>query len=183
MVNLMIYTTHLELRPFAESDLDAIHQLWIDVEIRRYIFDGKIIARDFVAEEIAASMARFTEDGTGLWSVAQRGIEAMIGFCGYRHFHEPPELELLYGISPAYWGRGLATEATRAMIRYGFEQIGLDLVKASADAPNTASFRVMEKAGLQFEKRIMAGGLDTIYYALQRKDFQPDDSYYQLTQR
>ena len=61
------------------------------------------------------------------------------------------------------------------MIRYGFETLGFDEIIASADAPNEASFRVMEKTGMTFQKRVLIDGLDTIYYAVSRADFQADD--------
>ena len=101
----------------------------------------------------------------------------MIGFGGYRFFHEPPELQLIYGLAPAYWGQGLAAEAARAMIRYGFEILRLDEIIASADAPNEASFRVMKKAGMTFQKRLLLDGLDTIYYVISRQDFEAIDSF------
>jgi ribosomal-protein-alanine N-acetyltransferase len=176
----MIETTRLRLRPFAAEDLDDLHQLWTDPEVRRYLFDGEIIPRERVEAEIAASISHFETHGFGLWSVFPKDSYELIGFCGYRFFHDPPELQLLYGMSPARWGRGLTTEAARAMIRYGFEELGFTRIIASADAPNAASLRVMEKSGMAFEKQILIGGLNTVCYALAREAFQPDDSLYLL---
>ena len=73
-----------------------------------------------------------------------------------------------YGIAPGHWGRGLATEAAVAMIRYGFDVLGFARIQASTDAANTASVRVMERAGLRFWKREMTNGLDTIHCAIHR---------------
>lgn len=178
MLNIVIETARLHLRPFAPSDLQDLHRLWTDPEVRRYLFDGEIIPRARVAEEIASSLERFKAQGCGLWSAFPRGERELIGFCGYRFFHEPPERQLIYGFAPTHWGRGLATEAARVMIRYGFEELALTRVLASADAVNAASLRVMEKAGMTFEKRVMIGGLDTIYYTLPREAFQPDEATY-----
>ena len=97
--------------------------------------------------------------------------EALIGFCGFWFFHEPPRLELLYGIAPAYWNRGLATEAARAMMRYGFEELSFERIEASTDAANLASSKVMERAGMSFWKREPTNGLDTVYYAISREAF------------
>jgi ribosomal-protein-alanine N-acetyltransferase len=112
--------------------------------------------------------------------VSLRQQPGLIGFCGYRPFHDPPKLQLLYGFYPDQWSKGLATEAARAMIRFGLEALGLPSVIASADAPNTASLRVMEKAGMTFDRREMINGLDTISYSLVRQDFKPDDSFYEV---
>ena len=85
-----------------------------------------------------------------------------------RYFHEPPKLELLYGIAPPQWHKGLATEAARAMISYGFKELSLVRVEASTDAANLASYRVMERAGMSFWRRETTNGLDTVYFEISR---------------
>ena len=55
--------------------------------------------------------------------------------------HQPPQLELLYGIAPEHWNKGLATEAANAIIRHGFDTLGFERIEASTDAPNAASVR------------------------------------------
>ena len=92
------------------------------------------------------------------------------------HFHDPPQLELLYGIAPEYWNRGFATEVSLAMMRYGFEVLGFERIDASTDAPNRASVRVMEKAGMKFEKCVGTRGLETVYYSIWREAFEMGES-------
>ena len=175
-----IQTAGLRLRPYTRDDLDALHRLWTDPDVRRYLLDDEIVARAFVANEIEQNLVLFETRGFGQCAIRLKGDEALIGFCGYRFFHDPPELQLMYGIAPAYWGRGLTTEAARAMIRFGFEEQGFDKIIAAADAPNTASLRVMEKAGMMFQKRIDVDGLDTIYYVITREDFETDETAYRV---
>ena len=170
-----IETARLLLRLYAKTDLDDLHRLWTDPDVRRYLFDDKILARQSVAAEIEQSLACFETQGFGQWAVFLKGHKALIGFGGYRFFHEPPELQLIYGLAPAYWGQGLAAEAARAMIRYGFETLRFDEIIASADAPNEASIRVMKKAGMTFQKRLLLNGLDTIYYVISRATFEAID--------
>jgi ribosomal-protein-alanine N-acetyltransferase len=74
----------------------------------------------------------------------------------------------------------LATEAARAVVRYGFEELRFTCIRASADAPNAASLRVMERAGMSFEKRLNLHGLETVYYILPREAFQLDDAFYSV---
>jgi ribosomal-protein-alanine N-acetyltransferase len=163
-----IETTRLRLRPVTLADLNAIHEIWIDSGVRRYLWDDEIISIEQAASVIETSMASFEENGHGLWVVCPRDEETIIGFCGYWFFHDPPELELLYGIRTNEWGKALATEAARAMIRYGFDNLSFDRIQASTDALNQASVRVMEKAGMSFDKQILTDGLDTIYYSIRR---------------
>ena len=175
---IRIETARLALRPFRMRDLGALHALFIDPGVRRYLLDDQIVSRDWVANEIRTSEEQFARRGFGLWSIFLQGDDAPAGFCGYRYYHQPPELQLIYGLAPAYWHRGLASEAARAMIRCGFEEHGFHTVVAAADPPNAASIRVMEKVGMTFEKRVVVDGLDTVYYRLARADFELGDEVY-----
>jgi RimJ/RimL family protein N-acetyltransferase len=169
-----IETARLRLRPFTLDDVDDLHRLWTEPGVRQYLWDGEVIPRERAESIIKTSLALFEAQGFGLWVVLPEMDEALIGFCGFWYFHEPPKLELLYGIAPAYWNKGLATEAARAMIRHGFEELSFVRIEASTDAANLASLRVMEQAGMSFLKRELSNGLDTIYYDISREAFDRD---------
>ena len=175
-----IRTARLSLQPLSLEDLDPLVALWTDPGVRRYLFDDEIISRELASAEIVDSIKRFETDGCGLWGARLHDETSLIGFCGYRFFHDPPELQLLYGFHPDHWSKGLATEAARAMIGFGFERLGLEYVVASTDAPNIASIRVMDRAGMKFDRRETIDGLDTIYYRLDRKDYGPVTPSYEL---
>ena len=176
----VITTARLRLQPLSHDDLEPLLALWTEPGVRRFLFDDEIISREQVTAEIDNSIRRFETDGCGLWGALPREETKLIGFCGFRFFHDPPELQLLYGFHPDHWSKGLATEAARAMIGLAFERLGLQRVVASADAPNIASLRVMERAGMKFDRRQTVNGLDTVYYRLDRQDYVPDSSLYEL---
>jgi len=182
LTNTAITTARLSLRPLRLDDLEAMHALWTESGVRRFLFDDQIISRNQAVDEIVQSIERFETDGCGLWGASLRPNTEIIGFCGYRPFHDPPRHQLLYGFHPDHWSKGLATEAARAMIRFGFERLGFECVVASADAPNHASLVVMEKAGMTFDHRETINGLDTVSYKLERQDFTPDNSFYEVSQ-
>jgi RimJ/RimL family protein N-acetyltransferase len=66
----------------------------------------------------------------------------IVGFVGFRPFFDPPELQLLHGLLPSHWGRGLAAEAVRTAMRCAFDRLGFEEVRAATDVPNGASVRV-----------------------------------------
>ena len=181
MTQPRIETTRLELRPLTTGDVDDIHRLWIQPDVRKYLWDDEVIPRVRAASVVEESSALFQASGFGVWGMFPRGEETLIGYCGYWFFHDPPQLQLLYGVAPTEWGKGLATEAARALIRYGFEELSFDRIIASADAPNLASLRVMEKAGMSFDKRVFINGLDTVYYTISREEFHAGDSYFKVS--
>lgn len=170
MATRVIETARLILRPITTRDVEMLHQIWIEPEVREYLWDGEIITTDRVRSLIDASLQSFNEQGFGLWAIWLHHTDSLIGFCGFWFFHDPPKLELLYGVSSPHWHRGLATEAARAMLNYGFGELSFDRIEASTDVANLASIRVMEKAGMTFWKREITNGLDTIYYAISRED-------------
>jgi ribosomal-protein-alanine N-acetyltransferase len=122
MTALEINTARLRMRPLTADDLDDIHSLWTDPQVRKYIWDNEIISRERAASIVEKSTEMFEAERVGLWGVHLCDREDLIGFCGFWIFRNSPELQLLYGISPKHWGAGLATEVARALIRYGFQQ-------------------------------------------------------------
>lgn len=87
-----IETSRLRLRPVTGADLGAIHRLWIDPGVRKYLWDDEVIPVKQAASAISASQSMFEEDGYGLWVVCPRDEETIIGFCGYWFFHDPTAL-------------------------------------------------------------------------------------------
>ena len=176
-MNAQLETERLILLPFAAEHAGALHELWNEPGVRRFLFDDQVVPRARVDEAIASSRASFDQRGFGLWAAFPRqtgersgALDALLGFTGFHEFHEPPVLELLFGVHPDHWGRGLASELARRMIGHAFDELGFERVVASTDAPNSASVRVMEKSGLRFAARSERAGVDTITYALDARD-------------
>ena len=158
----MLETERLLLIPFDREHVPFLHRLWTDPEVRRYLWDDRIISVDEAAEVVEASL-----QGPGMWVLRRDGED--IGFCGLRSIgdsDDPPQVEILYALLPAHWRQGLATEASREVLRYAFEDLGLDRVYAGADPPNARSFPVMERLGMTFDSRREIHGLDAIYYVI-----------------
>jgi ribosomal-protein-alanine N-acetyltransferase len=166
-----IATTRLRLRPFSLGDVDNLHMLWNEPGVRKYLWDDQPVPREQVESIIEHSIALFTDHGFGLWAVLSHTADELMGFCGFWHFHEPPKLELVFGIEPTRWNQGFASEILTAMLRYGFEKLSFQRIEASTDYANQASARVMERAGMTLWKRETTNGLDTIYYAISRQEF------------
>ena len=174
-----IETDRLTLRPFAPEDVGALHRLWNDPQMRKFLWDDAPVSREQTAAEIERSRASFAEHRFGHWLVSARERPSVLGFSGLRRFGDPPEVEVLYGVDSMHWGLGLATEAAAAVLRYGFENLGLERILAGADAPNAASFRVMEKLGMQFLRRAEEDG-EIFYYAVSRRAFRVSEGWYRV---
>lgn len=165
-----IATPRTTLRPLGPADATALHALWTAPGARRHLWDDEAIAPARTVALAARSAALHRECGAGLWGAHLLDGGALVGFAGYWHFHEPPVLELGYGVAEAHWGRGYATEIAGALVRYGFDTLGLAEIQASADAANTASARVLAKLGFRLARRAASGGSDLCFYQLPRAD-------------
>jgi ribosomal-protein-alanine N-acetyltransferase len=173
-------TERLRLRPYGPADVETLLRIFGDLEVRRHLFDGQVMPREWVEQEAAANEKLFAERGYGVALVYRRdrspasgGGEAEpqgapIGFAGFRPFFTPPELQLLYGLLPEAWGRGYATEVALALVERGFDQLGLDEVIGVTDPPNRASMRVMERAGMRFVEVLRRDDKDAVYFRIRR---------------
>ena len=166
-MSIILTSRRLTLQPLTSVHTDVMHALWTDRGVRRYLWDDMVITRERAAEAIAASDADFAARRYGLWAVIENESGQIAGFCGLRSSDEGAP-ELLYGLWPRFWGKGLATEAAQAVLSYAFA-LGHEVVVAATDVPNDASARVLERLGMRFERRGKLNGLDTLFF---RKSYQ-----------
>lgn len=144
-----IHTPRLRLRPSREEDLSALHALWTEPEVRRYLWDGEVIPRERAMEILAKSEESFRRRGFGIWAAFVVGEPGLAGFAGLRVVGGTEEVEILYGLHPRVWGLGLATEAADALIAHAFARAWAQCIWARADAPNEASVAVMKRLGMK----------------------------------
>ena len=164
-------TERLELRPFEAADLDDLHVLFTEPDVRRHLLDDEIMSLEWVEDEIAKSEARFADNGCGLWTLRELSGGGLVGFVGFRPFFDPPELQLLYGFLPSHWGRGLATEAASAAVGYAIESLGFDDVRAATDVPNVASIAVLERLGMEEWERTDGGDAGTVFFRVAAEEW------------
>jgi RimJ/RimL family protein N-acetyltransferase len=164
-------TERLRLAPFAPADEDALLALYRDDHVRRYLLDGALVDRAWVRAEIEASQRRFAAGSLGIFAARVRDDDRLAGFAGFRPDHQPPVLELLYALLPAFCGRGLAAEMARAMLRLAFDGRGHDAVRAAVDVPNHASIRLLERLGMTVERTSPGAFGPMLHYVLPRERF------------
>lgn len=149
-------TERLVLRRFTEADVDNLLELDSDPEVMRFLTGGKPTPRDVIQHEILPRFLHYYERfaGFGFWAAIDKSTGQFLGWFEFR----PPEgrgldeADLGYRLKKSAWGKGYATEGSRALIRKGFTELGVRRVVAETMAVNTASRRVLEKAGLTLER-------------------------------
>ncbi|NQT61385.1 MAG: GNAT family N-acetyltransferase [Candidatus Marinimicrobia bacterium] len=168
-------TPRLILREFTEMDIDNLVELDSDPQVTLYINGGKPTARHHVSEKIIPRIMQYYRelDRQGIWAAIEKSSGAFMGWFHLRPNREnAAETELGYRLKQKYWGQGIATEGSLALVKKGFEELGLDVIMAAADPANGASRRVMEKVGLKYEKEMMEpDGFVIVRYRLDHEDY------------
>lgn len=157
-------TSRLELRPLSLADTEPLHALWTAPGVRRYLWDDEVIPLDQTRAVVAESMRLVETAGCGLWGARLHSAAELAGFGGYWFFHEPPRLELLFGLAESHWGKGLATELASALLTLGLTRCGFPEILASTDAANGRSVRVLTRLGFVLERQATSKGLDTLFF-------------------
>ncbi|MFB7135081.1 GNAT family N-acetyltransferase [Streptomyces sp. NPDC056237] len=151
---IFLETDRLTLREFTAADTDHLVALDNDPEVMRFINGGRPASREAIQER---TLPRLLLDhpcwgARGYWAAQDRATGAFLGWFEFRPLRQdsPAVVELGYRLNRTAWGRGCATEGSRALIHKGFTELGVERVTANTMAVNARSRRVMEKSGLSF---------------------------------
>jgi RimJ/RimL family protein N-acetyltransferase len=152
--NVFLETARMYFRQFEATDAPLLFELDSDPEVMRFISKGQPTPLAKIQNEIIPKFLNYYRQSPpqGFWAAHLRDSGDFIGWFHLRPSTLPvAEMELGYRLKRVAWGRGLATEGSRALLEKAFNHCGYDKVCAHARAINLASRRVMEKAGLKFE--------------------------------
>ncbi|HEV2914647.1 MAG TPA: GNAT family N-acetyltransferase [Pyrinomonadaceae bacterium] len=145
---IIVETERLILRTWLLNDLKDFLEIYGDPEVWRYVDPNGVLRNETAARRsLMRGQAYQQEHGFCHWAVVEKSRGRVIGACGFNLFRGGPQLELVYHFARLYWGRGYATEAVRACLRYASEKLGAPEIVASIDSENLASRRVLEKIG------------------------------------
>jgi ribosomal-protein-alanine N-acetyltransferase len=171
--SIILETERLILRLLTVDDLDALAALYADPEVRRYFPDGTR-TREETREELDWIIeVYYGRYGYGLWATVLQETGAFIGRCGLLpwEIEGRTEVEVAYLLDPGYWGRGLATEAARAIVEHAFATLPVERLICMVDPENRASRNVAEKVGMSllWDDYVDEYGPAHVY-AIQRSD-------------
>ncbi len=171
-----IETERLLLRGWREGDLEPYARMCADPEVMRFIGNGSILNREQGGEQVSRFVRHWEERGFGLWALEEKRSGTFVGFAGLAYQGDWDEgghkTEVGWGLDRAFWGRGLATEAARASVAYGFETLGLERIISIIQPANAASRRVAEKAGLASRGETRWRNSSVVWYAIDRGQWE-----------
>lgn len=149
------------------NDLDALAAIYADADVRKYFPDGTLTHEQSREELEWIIDVYYGQYGFGLWATTLKETNEFIGRCGLLPWtiDGRQEVEVAYLLAKAHWGRGLGTEAARAILAYGFEQLHLSRLICLIDPANEASVKVAVKIGMSLEREAEIDGETTLVYS------------------
>jgi RimJ/RimL family protein N-acetyltransferase len=170
-------TSRLSLRRWREDDVPAMAAINADPEVMRWIGAGTPIEENATAAGTARSEQHWKTHGFGLFAVEIRATGQLAGFTGLNTPYLLPEVlpavEIGWRLGRQFWGRGIATEAARAALDFGFTDRGLDRIVSIHKVGNDTSGRIMQKLGMQLDREITDGhGHRVRVYAISQDEFR-----------
>jgi ribosomal-protein-alanine N-acetyltransferase len=144
-------TERLLLRETRPSDRDALHASYSDPEVSGWFLDDPHVTVELV-EDILNRFMKNHGDGIGItWAIESRQSGELLGTCGHERVEVGAEGEVGFDLGRAHWGKGLMTEALRAVLTFGFRTMGLQKVVADPRADNVQAIRLLEGLGFRGE--------------------------------
>lgn len=174
----VLETDRLMLRQVDTDDAESVLRYLSDQEVMKYYGLEPFDSINDALDEISWYQSIF-EENTGIrWGITIKNQNEVIGSCGFlnripKHYRS----EIGFELSKDYWGQGIASEALKAICKYGFEQLNLQRIEALIEPPNLSSQRLVERLGFIREGLLRnyeftSGKFDDLYmYSLLRKEF------------
>jgi [ribosomal protein S5]-alanine N-acetyltransferase len=155
----VLETERLRLRELVDDDAPQVFELFRHDEVTRY-YDVETMTDVAPAQALITFMVQRYGSRAGIrWAIEDRLSRRFLGTIGFNTINQGAHKGLIgYELVPPAWGRGLATEAVRAVVRFGHDEIGLNRIEAVVMLENQASVRVLEKAGFSEEGVLRAFG-------------------------
>jgi RimJ/RimL family protein N-acetyltransferase len=172
----VIETERLVLRKPRVDDADALHDVYSDPEVMRYIGTGETFDRDETRAWLEKALARWAANRFGHFVIERDGT--VLGRCGFlvwdpvewriRTYGAGAEVELGWMLGRAHWGHGYALEAAAACRDHAFAELRLQRLISLIAPGNERSVRVAEKLGSRYERDVSRGEWRAQLYAVER---------------
>ncbi len=168
----MFETERLLIRKFTMDDLPKLIELRSDEAVNKYLGGTRLQNPEAIEKRFRVYLDCYEKFGFGVCALVWKETGEMFGWGGLMPLEDTGEIEVGYGMSKDFWGKGVGYECARAWLEYGFEKAGLERIVAVAQPENTGSWRIMEKLGMRYEKTEEHYGIDCKFYAITKEEFQ-----------
>jgi len=162
----VLETERFTLREITLDDADAMFAMMSDLQVMQY-YGAPMRSREEAVKRANSIRAAFQGHNIVYWAITEKASGNFVGSGGFWRIVKPDfRAHIGYELAPAWWNRGFMTEAVSAMLKFGFETIGLHSIEAGIHPDNTGSRRVLEKLGF-----VREGYFREKYFDTERNSF------------
>jgi RimJ/RimL family protein N-acetyltransferase len=159
-----VRTDRLTLRLMQLEDAPSLHRIYQSKGVLRYFPNPIPPSLERVERFIIGQQTHWEQHGYGNWGIVPDGENIIIGWAGLQFLPELDKTEVGFLLDRPYWGKGYATEAARAALRFGFQKVNLDHIIALVHPDNHASIHVIEKCQMEFVDTLQLWGIELKRY-------------------
>lgn len=173
-MEFIVETERLYLRKVNFEDVDDLFEMDSDAEVHKFIENNPVKSKEQITAVVTILNQQYTENGIARWAVVEKNTNECVGWAGLKYFREPLNnysnfYELGYRFKRKHWGKGYATEASQAILKYGFENLNINSIFAITHLENKNSINVLQKLGFQFKETFDYEGDLTNWFELTKK--------------
>lgn len=171
-MTIFLETDRLFLRPLDRSQFDNISALRSDPDVMQF---GGVQTQQEINRYFEMLIQYQSKHGIGIWSVFEKDKGDFIGQAGLFHLEyddSKKDIEVAYRLHKMYWGKGYATELTKALIRWGFQHLSIQKILGVVDSNNHRSIKVLVKSGLHYIKMLEYKGQMRQCYQISKSDYR-----------
>lgn len=170
---MRIETERLYLRPFdIEKDLAAYADIMGENEVGKWLPKGEGHTLEETERFMNYIIKHWEKYNYGIWAVVDKETGCLLGHCGLNFVKDLSETEVLYAFGKHARGKGYATEAANASLKYAFEGLDFDHIIALAKTLNKASINVIEKLGLKYIKDMKLFDMEVKYFNITKEEYE-----------
>jgi RimJ/RimL family protein N-acetyltransferase len=166
-------TERLILRELLPTDRNGLFAVDSDPDVNIYLGNNPVKTIEQTDDIIKFIRKQYVDNGIGRWAMIEKSTNNFIGWAGLKLIKELTNnridyYDLGYRLNKSYWGKGFATEAAKATLKYGFNTLNLNEIYAIADSKNIASRNVIEKVGLKYKETFIYCDTDHDWFEIQK---------------
>jgi len=147
-MNIILQSPRLYFREFTKDDAQLLYELNSNANVIKYVHEPPPTPENIIDILQNSILPQYKLYGHGRWALHLKSNNEFIGWCGLKYIKEDDEIDLGYRFKEQYWGKGYGFEAVKATVDYGFNKLKLKRIVATALPQNIASWKIMEKCGM-----------------------------------
>ena len=167
----LLETERLLFRPLTREDLPWLVEMRSPDAVNRYLGGPQMQNAEALDKRLDFYISCHEKFGFGSCVMELKATGELIGTSGIQPLEDTGEIEVGYNLSERFWRHGYGYECAMGWLQYGFRTHGLDRIVAIADPANIGSWKIMEKCGMRYEKTEAHYGIECVFYAISREEF------------